>query len=70
MNWNTVGTFFNVLEKVATENNLSDRAGNIFNIDESGIQTNNKLDFLKTKKGSKNVHVLTSGKNTEYINVQ
>jgi hypothetical protein len=51
MNWNIVGTFFNMLEKAATENNLSNRAGNIFNIDESGIQINNELDFLKTKRG-------------------
>jgi len=27
MNWNTVGTFFNMLEKLATENNLSDTPG-------------------------------------------
>jgi hypothetical protein len=59
-----------MLEKAATENNLSNRAGNIFNIDESGIQINNKFDFLKTKKGYKNVHVLTSVANTEYITVQ
>ena len=60
MTWNIAGTFFNMLEKVATEYNLSDRPGNIFNIDESGIQINNKPDFLK-KKSSKNVHALTSG---------
>jgi len=31
--WN----IFKMLEKVATENKLSDTPGNIFNIDESGI---------------------------------
>jgi len=35
MNPNTVETFFNMLEKVATKNNLSDTPGNIFNIVES-----------------------------------
>ena len=36
MNRNTVGIFFNMLEKVATENNPSDTLGNIFNIDKYG----------------------------------
>jgi hypothetical protein len=53
MNWNVVGTFFKTVEKVATENNLSDRLGNIFNTYESGIQINNKPDFLKQKRGPK-----------------
>jgi hypothetical protein len=30
VNWINGGTFFNMLENVATENNLSGRAGNIF----------------------------------------
>jgi hypothetical protein len=53
MNRNTVGTFFNMLEKVATENNLSDTPGNILNIKGSGKQTNNKSDSVRTEKGSK-----------------
>jgi hypothetical protein len=32
MKGNAVGTFYNMLEKVATENNLSDTPGNLFNI--------------------------------------
>jgi hypothetical protein len=42
MNPNTVRTFFNLVEKVATENNLSGIPGNVFKIDESGTQLNNK----------------------------
>jgi len=42
VNWNTFGSFLNMMEKVATENNFSDTPGNIFNIDESGNQINNK----------------------------
>ena len=36
MNLNTAGTFYNLLDKVATENNLSDTPGNVSNIDQSG----------------------------------
>jgi len=42
MNRNTVGTFFKMLGKVATQNSLSDTPGNFCNIYESGIQINNK----------------------------
>jgi hypothetical protein len=38
MNPNNVGTFLNMPEKVATENNVSDTPGNTFNIEKSGIQ--------------------------------
>jgi hypothetical protein len=50
MNRHIVGTFFNMLEKVATENNFSDTPGNIFKIDEGGIQINNKADPVITKE--------------------
>jgi hypothetical protein len=30
MNWNVFGIFFNMLEKVATENKVSDTPGEIF----------------------------------------
>jgi hypothetical protein len=39
-----------VLQKVVTENKLSDRPGNSFNIDESGVQVNKKLDSLVIRK--------------------
>lgn len=43
MNRKTVrNIFFNKLEEVVTENNLSDTPGNIFNIDQSGTQINKK----------------------------
>jgi hypothetical protein len=53
MNRNTVGTFFNMLEKLAPKSNLYDAPGNVIKDDESGIQINNKPD----SKGSKSVHV-------------
>jgi hypothetical protein len=56
MDLNTVGIFFNVLEK-ATKNNLFDTSWNIDNIDESGIKRNNENDSVTADKGSKNVHI-------------
>jgi hypothetical protein len=53
MNRHIVGTFFNMLEKVATENNFTDTPGNIFNIDEGGMQISNKADPVITEKGPK-----------------
>ena len=43
-----IGTFFNMLEKVATENNPSDTLGNIFSLCGSGVHTNNKPGFVIT----------------------
>jgi hypothetical protein len=55
MNRNTVGIFFNMLEKVATESNPSDAPGNIFKMDKSGIQIYNKHDSVISDKSVKNV---------------
>jgi hypothetical protein len=69
MNRNTVGTLFNMLENVATENNLSDTPGNIFNIDESVLRINKKPVAVITGKGSKSVRVLTSGGKCDSVTV-
>jgi hypothetical protein len=53
MNRNAVGTFYNMLEKVATENKFCDTPGNILNINGSGKQMNNKSDSVRTERGSK-----------------
>jgi len=66
MNWNTVGSFLNMMEKVATENNFSDTPVNIFNIDESGNQINNKPDSAIREKRHENVHVVPTG---ERVNI-
>jgi len=50
INRHTTGTFFNMLERVATENNLSDAPGNIINNNESGIQINDKPDSVRGLK--------------------
>jgi len=38
VNPNNIGAFLNMLEKEATENNLSNTLGNTLDIDKSGIQ--------------------------------
>jgi hypothetical protein len=62
MNRNIAGTYFNILEKAATDSNLSDIPGNIFNIYESVLHINNKPESVITQKGPKIVHVLTEEK--------
>ena len=42
--------FLNTLEKVATENNITDTPGKLFNIDESGLAAN-KPDTVITEHG-------------------
>ena len=67
MNRNTVGIFFNMLEKVATENNPPDTPGNIFKMDKSSIQIYNKPHTVMTDKSAKNLRGLTSGGNRDNI---
>jgi hypothetical protein len=69
MIWNTVGSFLNMLERVVTENNLSDTPGNIFNIDESGNQVNNKPDSSIREQGYANILVLPTGERSENLTV-
>ena len=68
MNRNTVENFY-FLEKVRTENNLSDISGNIFNIDKSGMQVNNKPDPVIRENRFKYVHVYISGEKSENVTV-
>jgi hypothetical protein len=54
-------------EKLGAENNLFDKPGNIFNMDESDVQANNKPASVITGKGPESVHVLTSGEKSENV---
>jgi hypothetical protein len=58
-----------MLEKAATDSNLSDTPGNVFNIYESVIHINNKPESVITQNGPKNIHVLISGEKSENITV-
>lgn len=69
MNRENVASFFATLETVMRENELFDHPENIFNVDESGLQANNQPDSVIAEKGSKSVHVLTSGEKGENVTV-
>ena len=65
VNWDTVGTFLIVLEKVSNGNNLS---GTSSNVKEFGTKLNSP-DTVITDEGPKYTHVLSPGVNSEYITV-
>lgn len=69
MNRETVKQYFELLEKVLNENGLFDKPSNIFNMDETGLQLNNRPTKVLAAKGSKNVSSLTSGEKGETISV-
>jgi len=58
-----------MLEKAATDSDLSDTPENIFNIYESVIHINNNPESVITQNLPKNVHVSTSGEKSENITV-
>lgn len=64
-----VGSFFDLLQETLEKNDLMDKPSCIWNMDESGIQLNNKPGKVLASKGSKDVHVLTSAEKGENITV-
>ncbi|XP_072380549.1 uncharacterized protein [Diabrotica undecimpunctata] len=56
--------YFKLLESVILENNLVEKPGHIFNMDETGLQLNKRPGNVVAIKGSKNVTSITSGKST------
>lgn len=64
-----VAKFFDLLMTILTENNLLDKPDRIFNMDESGVQLNNKTGKVLAKKGARAVKSLTSGEKGETITV-
>lgn len=64
-----VAKFFDLLITVLTENDLLDKPDRIFNMDESGVQLNNKPGKVLAKKGTRAVKSLTSGEKGETITV-
>ena len=63
-----VGSYFDLLTKTMTEQ-LLHKPGNIYNMDESGLQLNNDPDHVIAIKGSKDVHVRKSSERGETITV-
>lgn len=69
MNRTDVNNFFTLLLKILTENQLLDKPGNIFNVDETGIQINNKPGKVLATKGAKDVYSLTTAERGENISL-
>ncbi|KAJ8976639.1 hypothetical protein NQ317_011147 [Molorchus minor] len=62
-----VNSFYD-LYKTLLENDLMDKPDRIYNMDESGIQLNNKPGKVIATKGCKDVHVLTSVEKGKCLN--
>lgn len=69
MNKKVVGNYFDLLEKTVVDNNLVGKPGNIFNLDETGLQLNNKAGDVIAARGSKCVSTITSGEKGETVSV-
>ncbi|XP_057653938.1 uncharacterized protein LOC130892510 [Diorhabda carinulata] len=69
MNKEKVSAYFNLLETTLMEAGLVNKAGHIFNMDETGLQLNNKPGYVIAQKGSKNVAAITSSEKGETITV-
>ncbi|XP_057660723.1 uncharacterized protein LOC130896560 [Diorhabda carinulata] len=67
MNKEKVSAYFNLLETTLMEAGLVNKPGHIFNMDETGLQLNNKPGYVIAQKGSKNVAAITSSEKGETI---
>ncbi|CAB3236377.1 unnamed protein product [Arctia plantaginis] len=64
-----VNNFYDLLIKVLTENDLLDKPERLYNMDESGIQLNNKPGKVIAKKGAKVVNSVTSAEKGETMTI-
>lgn len=69
MNREEVKHFFTLLQQILTSHNLLDKPGKIFNVDETGIQINNKPGKVVATKGAKDVYSLTSAEKGENVSL-
>jgi hypothetical protein len=61
--------YSDLLKKTLMENDLMKKPSHIFNLDETVLQLNNKPGHVLAKKGSTDVHLLTSAEKGETISV-
>jgi hypothetical protein len=61
--------YFDLLTTMLNEHGLIGKPAKIYNADETGLKLNNKVDIFLAVKGSKDVHVLTSGEKGETVSV-
>ena len=64
----TVTNYFE-LETILQDNQLFDKPSNIFNVDETGLQLNNRPGKVIAVKGSRAVTSITSGEQGETISI-
>lgn len=69
MNRDEIKEYFNLLSTLMEENDLVNKPGSIFNMDESGLQLNSRPGIVVAEKGSKTVPVVTSSEKGETITV-
>lgn len=69
LNREEVNKMFKLLLQVLTEHDLLDKPDRIFNVDETGVQLNNKPGKVIVTKGAKSVHSITSGEKGETLSV-
>lgn len=69
MDKETVKKYFELLENTQIGNNLIDKPGHFFNMDESGLQLNIKPGYMVAVKGSKSVSTITSAEKGETISI-
>ncbi|CAH1993073.1 unnamed protein product [Acanthoscelides obtectus] len=69
MNKKDVDQYLTLLLDILVQHNLLNKASHIFNVDETGLQLNNKPDQVVAIKGSKNVVSITSAEKGETISI-
>lgn len=69
MNREEAKGFFDLLQKMYTENNMFVKPENIFNMDETGFQVNNEAGVVIATKGAKDVHTLISSERGENVSI-
>jgi hypothetical protein len=69
MNRKDTDDYFRLLLDVLTRNNLLDKPGHIYNMDESAFQMNPRPDTVISEKGSPTLCKMTSGEEGETISV-
>lgn len=67
MSRKAVSDYFKLPENILIENDLLEKPGNIYNMDETGLQLNNKAGHAVAAKGSKSISAITSGEKGETI---
>lgn len=69
MNRVEVNTYFSLLEKTLIDNDLMSKPNCVFNMDESGLQLNNRPGYVLAEKGAKAVSTATSTEKGETITI-